>query len=158
VNAIDLQPGQLLRTSAGTWTEVTSVETRTEDTAVHNLTINDTHTYYVIAGTTPVLVHNTSGALCGYHAGERGADETVCTPECRAYKPPAEADSAANQDRTYGPDELIAETRTPSDPHWVGRDPVRDPPPLPATTWGKIKFLAVETVRVLGNIFTGGEA
>ncbi|WP_158244960.1 hypothetical protein, partial [Verrucosispora sp. ts21] len=30
---------------------------------VHNLTVANTHTYYVLAGATPILVHNTGG--CG---------------------------------------------------------------------------------------------
>jgi hypothetical protein len=29
---------------------------------MYNLTVADTHTYYVVAGTTPVLVHNCNGA------------------------------------------------------------------------------------------------
>ncbi|MFV2099352.1 polymorphic toxin-type HINT domain-containing protein [Micromonospora sp. LOL_014] len=62
VDAADLAVGQWLQTSAGTWVQITAVEHRTEATRVHNLTIADIHTYYVVAGNTPVLVHN---ANCG---------------------------------------------------------------------------------------------
>lgn len=58
----ELREGSLLRTSAGTRVQVERVETRTARERVHNLTVNDIHTYHVLAGTTPVLVHNTNGA------------------------------------------------------------------------------------------------
>lgn len=64
VDAVDLQAGQLLRTGAGTWVRVSSVETRTEPAEVHNLTVADLHTYHVVlAGRVSVLVHNDQG--CG---------------------------------------------------------------------------------------------
>ncbi len=59
VNATDLQPGQWLQTSAGTTVQVTAIRRWTALRAtVHNLTVADLHTYYVLAGATPVLVHN----------------------------------------------------------------------------------------------------
>nr|WTB30652.1 polymorphic toxin-type HINT domain-containing protein [Streptomyces sp. NBC_00830] len=58
VEAGDLKAGQLLQTSAGTWVQITATQHRTQSTKVYNLTINDLHTYYVLAGTTPILVHN----------------------------------------------------------------------------------------------------
>ncbi len=58
VDAGELQPTQWLRTSAGTWVQITAVQQRTESTTVYNLTVADLHTYYVLAGATPVLVHN----------------------------------------------------------------------------------------------------
>ncbi|WP_149261394.1 polymorphic toxin type 17 domain-containing protein [Actinomadura sp. K4S16] len=59
VNAGDLKPGMWLRTNAGTYVQVTATKQWTaHHQRVHNLTIVDLHTYYVDAGTTPVLVHN----------------------------------------------------------------------------------------------------
>ncbi|MEU0909906.1 hypothetical protein, partial [Streptomyces althioticus] len=59
LDATDLQPGQWLQTSAGTFVQITAIERwTTPGTTVHNLTVGDTHTYYVLAGATPVLVHN----------------------------------------------------------------------------------------------------
>ncbi|WP_133742514.1 polymorphic toxin-type HINT domain-containing protein [Actinorugispora endophytica] len=59
VAAVDLEPGEWLRTSAGTWAQVSAVETRAvPDQQVHNLTVEDLHTYYVAVGGVGVLVHN----------------------------------------------------------------------------------------------------
>ncbi|MGE7390921.1 ricin-type beta-trefoil lectin domain protein [Streptomyces sp. NPDC004126] len=58
VDATDLQPGQWLRTSAGTRVQVQAVKRWTAQATVHNLTVADLHTYYVLAGVTPILVHN----------------------------------------------------------------------------------------------------
>ncbi|MFJ3841053.1 polymorphic toxin-type HINT domain-containing protein [Streptomyces sp. NPDC090054] len=60
-DATDLQPGQWLRTSAGTQVQVTAVKRWTSSASVHNLTVADLHTYHVLAGATPVLVHNCGG-------------------------------------------------------------------------------------------------
>nr|WP_158647538.1 polymorphic toxin type 30 domain-containing protein [Actinoplanes sp. ATCC 53533] len=57
-----LKPGQWLQTSAGTFVQITAIERWTSrQAAVHNLTVSDLHTYYVLAGNTPVLVHNCGG-------------------------------------------------------------------------------------------------
>ncbi|RDG37598.1 ricin-type beta-trefoil lectin domain protein [Streptomyces corynorhini] len=63
IKATDLKAGQWLRTSAGTHVQITAIKrwTATAET-VHNLTVTDKHTYYVLAGATPVLVHNCGGA------------------------------------------------------------------------------------------------
>ncbi|MFI5793433.1 polymorphic toxin-type HINT domain-containing protein [Streptomyces sp. NPDC051677] len=59
IDATDLKSGEWLRTSAGTLVQITAVKRWTAlDATVHNLTVSMVHTYYVLAGTTPVLVHN----------------------------------------------------------------------------------------------------
>ncbi|MGW6704055.1 RHS repeat-associated core domain-containing protein [Streptomyces sp. NPDC054956] len=63
VPAKDLTPGTWLRTSAGTYVQITALQTRTEPHRVHNLTVSNRHTYYVLAGATPVLVHNCDGEV-----------------------------------------------------------------------------------------------
>ncbi|MCX3062406.1 ricin-type beta-trefoil lectin domain protein [Streptomyces beihaiensis] len=67
IKATDLRAGEWLRTSAGTHVQISKVERWTVlDTTVHNLTVSDVHTYYVLAGTTPVLVHNANSPIgCG---------------------------------------------------------------------------------------------
>ena len=60
VPAGTLGPGQWLRTSGGTWVQVTAVAKRTQPARVHNLSVADFRTYYVFAGDTPILVHNAS--------------------------------------------------------------------------------------------------
>ncbi|GHE69220.1 polymorphic toxin-type HINT domain-containing protein [Streptomyces capitiformicae] len=47
IDATDLKSGQWLRTSAGTLVQITAVEHRTSGSAtVHNLTVDNAHTYY----------------------------------------------------------------------------------------------------------------
>ncbi|MFF1681929.1 polymorphic toxin-type HINT domain-containing protein [Streptomyces sp. NPDC058256] len=58
IDAKDLKPGQWLKTGSGTLVRISAVGHRTESRTVHNLTVADIHTYYVLAGATPVLVHN----------------------------------------------------------------------------------------------------
>ncbi|MGC5307452.1 polymorphic toxin-type HINT domain-containing protein [Micromonospora zamorensis] len=58
VQAGDLRVGQMLRTSAGTWVQVLEATRRTEYTTVHDISVANLRTFYVLAGGTPVLVHN----------------------------------------------------------------------------------------------------
>ncbi|MFH8475920.1 DddA-like double-stranded DNA deaminase toxin [Streptomyces sp. NPDC018000] len=58
IRAGDLQVGQWLRTSAGTHVQITALSHYTKRQRTHDLTIRDIHAYYVLAGATPVLVHN----------------------------------------------------------------------------------------------------
>ncbi|MEE1797665.1 polymorphic toxin-type HINT domain-containing protein [Streptomyces sp. JV176] len=69
IDAGKLQPGQWLRTSTGTWTQIKAVSQHAESTTVYNLTVDDLHTYYVLAGVTSVLVHNCNVAL-GYQKAQ----------------------------------------------------------------------------------------
>lgn len=70
VNASDLKPGMWLRTSAGTYVQVTATKHwTTHRQRVHNLTVADLHTYYVLAGTTPAPVHN-DNEIPGWAANE----------------------------------------------------------------------------------------
>ncbi|MEU4561953.1 polymorphic toxin-type HINT domain-containing protein [Actinoplanes sp. NPDC023936] len=56
--ADELAAGQWLRTSAGTWVQITAVQHSIRWTTVHNLTVSTHHTYYVLAGDTSLLTHN----------------------------------------------------------------------------------------------------
>jgi RHS repeat-associated protein len=71
-DAGDLKPGQHLRTSAGTYVQISAVEHYTKRQRTHDLTIDEVHTYYVQAGNTSVLVHN-----CGGDASARGGIYTL---------------------------------------------------------------------------------
>ncbi|MFE7043283.1 polymorphic toxin-type HINT domain-containing protein [Streptomyces atratus] len=71
INATDLRSGQWLRTSAGTLVQISAVKRWTApDETVHNLTVADLHTYYVLAGATPVLVHNCGGRVVDMHGSD----------------------------------------------------------------------------------------
>ncbi|MEV6543338.1 polymorphic toxin-type HINT domain-containing protein [Streptomyces sp. NPDC051665] len=77
LDATDLNAGEWLQTSAGTRIQITALKRWTETTTVHNLGVSDKHTYYVLAGVTPVLVHNCGESSLGTQAdvGEiRGSD------------------------------------------------------------------------------------
>ncbi|WP_437096274.1 polymorphic toxin-type HINT domain-containing protein [Streptomyces sp. enrichment culture] len=63
IPAADLQPGMTLRTDDGDTVIVTANRAHTKNSRTYNLTVDDLHTYYVLAGATPVLVHNCGGAL-----------------------------------------------------------------------------------------------
>ncbi|MCX4964401.1 polymorphic toxin-type HINT domain-containing protein [Streptomyces sp. NBC_00654] len=58
LDAGKVQPGTKLLTSDGRDVEVTSTRHYTKRQQTHDLTVEGIHTYYVLAGATPVLVHN----------------------------------------------------------------------------------------------------
>ncbi|MEU7244916.1 polymorphic toxin-type HINT domain-containing protein [Streptomyces sparsogenes] len=66
IDAKDLRTGQWIRASDGARVRITAVKHWTQQAKVHNLTITDLHTYYVLAGATPVLVHNCDGYFPGH--------------------------------------------------------------------------------------------
>ncbi|MEU4268520.1 polymorphic toxin-type HINT domain-containing protein [Streptomyces sp. NPDC026092] len=57
--AADLKPGVSLRTDDGSPAELLTTHNYAAEQTTYNLTVADLHTYYVLAGNTPVLVHNT---------------------------------------------------------------------------------------------------
>ncbi len=71
IDAKDLKVGDRLRAANGELREVIGTRSWTETRTVYNLTVEDIHTYYVFAGTSPILVHN-SNVLCGVKALEEG--------------------------------------------------------------------------------------
>lgn len=67
INATELQAGQWLYTEAGEQVQISAVERWTSlGATVHNLTVGNTHTYYVLADAAPVLVHNCGGYFTGH--------------------------------------------------------------------------------------------
>ncbi|MFF3893195.1 ricin-type beta-trefoil lectin domain protein [Streptomyces sp. NPDC001812] len=100
IDATDLKSGQWLRTSAGTLVQITAVERRTAlDATVHNLTVSMLHTYYVLAGAAPILVHNCDSEVHwvpenahmspqaqAYDSGAMGSRPGVA-PALQYYKP-----------------------------------------------------------------------
>ncbi|WP_427923935.1 polymorphic toxin-type HINT domain-containing protein [Streptomyces sp. cg40] len=61
VSAGKLKPGHLLNTVRNRHALLTAVRVRPGEAAMYNLTVDDLHTYYVVAGGAPILVHNTCG-------------------------------------------------------------------------------------------------
>ncbi|GAA3883842.1 hypothetical protein GCM10022227_46580 [Streptomyces sedi] len=64
-DAAELTVGTELTAPDGTTTTVTTLTRHTRASTVHNLTVEGLHTYYVLAGQTPVLVHNSNCPLTG---------------------------------------------------------------------------------------------
>ncbi|UZK52786.1 polymorphic toxin-type HINT domain-containing protein [Streptomyces drozdowiczii] len=69
VEAGDLVVGQWLKTSQGDRVRIVALRHYVERQRTHDLTIQDIHAYYVLAGSTPVLVHNSNGS-CGVWQSE----------------------------------------------------------------------------------------
>ncbi|CAM5730126.1 hypothetical protein SALBM311S_00422 [Streptomyces alboniger] len=65
ITAGALRPGMTLLTDDGGTVIVTGNRSFTKHTRTYNLTVDDLHTYYVLAGQTPVLVHNSNCPLTG---------------------------------------------------------------------------------------------
>ncbi|MET8198030.1 HNH/endonuclease VII fold putative polymorphic toxin [Micromonospora taraxaci] len=63
VDAGNLQPAERLQTPSGDAATVANVRNFTSNQTMRDLTVADIHTYYVIAGDTPLLVHNCGGAV-----------------------------------------------------------------------------------------------
>jgi len=58
IEATDLRPGDVMLSTQGRSETVEGIERYTEESTVFNLTVADIHTYFVVAGDHPVLVHN----------------------------------------------------------------------------------------------------
>ncbi|MFF3619817.1 polymorphic toxin-type HINT domain-containing protein [Streptomyces sp. NPDC002467] len=73
VDAADLKVGMTLRTDDGSAVSVVRTRTYRAEQPTYNLTVSDLHTYYVLAGKMPVLVHNTTpcppGVPDSWHPG-----------------------------------------------------------------------------------------
>ncbi len=83
VDAAELLTGELLRAFDSTVASVVEVHSYAGTEIMHDLTVADLHTYYVLAGNTPVLVHNTNGCFgdkwtsqgnLDRHFGDHGAE------------------------------------------------------------------------------------
>ena len=59
--ADNLDIGDQLNTPSNGHVTVVATRHYTSTQVTYNLTVNNVHTYYVVAGDTPVLVHNTAG-------------------------------------------------------------------------------------------------
>ncbi|MFC9295499.1 polymorphic toxin-type HINT domain-containing protein [Streptomyces sp. NPDC057011] len=67
LDAGDFTPGEQLRQPSGTTLTVQASRNYPFAVTTHNLTVDDFHTYYVLAGATPVLVHNCGGTATVFY-------------------------------------------------------------------------------------------
>ncbi|WP_432855287.1 Hint domain-containing protein [Amycolatopsis sp. CA-161197] len=72
-DATNLTPGDLLDTPGNGHATIQTLNRYISSIRTYNLTIDTIHTYYVLAGNVPVLVHN-SGPFCGTPIGGRNGD------------------------------------------------------------------------------------
>ncbi|MFI9380645.1 polymorphic toxin-type HINT domain-containing protein [Kutzneria sp. NPDC052558] len=100
--AVDLKRGDTLKTVGGKSATVESVSARILAVTTYDLTVDSGHTYFVLAGAVPVLVHNRSACPNGvgdvfdrgsfdtpddtftYHYNKHGAPEGKTPEECLA--------------------------------------------------------------------------
>lgn len=85
VKAGDLTPGMTLRTDRGNTVTIKSNKPFTKVTHTYNFTVADLHTYYVLAGQTPVLVHNTCSSNAKILGENMEAAGTVRPGETAAH-------------------------------------------------------------------------
>ncbi|MGW7559159.1 polymorphic toxin-type HINT domain-containing protein [Streptomyces sp. NPDC054757] len=84
VEAGDLAPGMTLRSDDGSTVIVTANKAFTKHARTYNLTVDEIHTYYVLAGTTPILVHNSGG--CTTMSSAIGGDSSLAKAAQQAGK------------------------------------------------------------------------
>ncbi|MGB3438436.1 MAG: polymorphic toxin-type HINT domain-containing protein [Actinophytocola sp.] len=75
LDAAAVHAGESLRGVRGTTVDVLAVGTYQQSQGVHNLTIAGIHTFYVLAGSSPVLVHN-EGPFCGKPIGKKASGDS----------------------------------------------------------------------------------
>ncbi|MCX4704201.1 polymorphic toxin-type HINT domain-containing protein [Streptomyces sp. NBC_01373] len=103
IEAADLTAGMTLRTDDGSSVTVTANRSFTQHVRTYNLTVEGLHSYYVLAGEAPVLVHNSN---CGgrWKLGEdyskpnkNGVAPSMSTMRKRFWKNEAAEPGAADQ-------------------------------------------------------------
>jgi hypothetical protein len=68
--ADQLRLGDHLQSTNGATTTIVALRDYTTSTVTYNLTINNLHTYYVLASATPILVHNSNGCVVTIPSGK----------------------------------------------------------------------------------------
>jgi hypothetical protein len=88
VQAQNLHVGDVLQTTTGT-ARITNLHLFHADTTTYDLTIGTLHTYYVVAGDTPVLVHNdtcfTDHVVLGMNPGADDLTEQLAAKDPMAH-------------------------------------------------------------------------
>jgi hypothetical protein len=90
INAADLKAGERLLTTGGraTGVAVAAARSYTRPAVMHDLTVDTIHAYYVLAGASPVLVHNCNDVRVSSAASdwvEKGAHVHVGGKEVRIF-------------------------------------------------------------------------
>ncbi|MGW6447713.1 polymorphic toxin-type HINT domain-containing protein [Lentzea sp. NPDC055074] len=148
VDAGDIKPGEHLQEPDSKPAKVVDVRSYTQVMQVYNLTVEGLHTYYVVAGDIPVLVHNAGKDRFSYldrpgysnyvlkdadgkiyYSGMFGGKQTQATVEKRHSRnrnrySPADGDTIEVQadKRTYGESRLLEQRLSEKHGTYIGRD------------------------------------
>ncbi|WP_418958856.1 polymorphic toxin-type HINT domain-containing protein [Streptomyces tritici] len=146
-DAGDIETGDLLRVPSGATLTVAKVDRFTQRQTTHDLSVAGIHTYYVLAGTTPVLVHNT-GPDCGV------TDETL-EQAWETWNTPANLEHVIDPPK-HGFEDLVAKAGGREQALRALLDSLRGATDLPAS--GKYVVTRViegETVTIRGAVVNG---
>lgn len=108
VDAGDLSVGDAVLEADGATSVVTAVSEASRQAVVHNLTVADLHTYFVVVGDAPTLVHNCGGSASSAFLGNAtivsGRFPRTALPESVLAR--ADADGAITNYQVYDMDGL----------------------------------------------------
>ncbi|MEV7239402.1 Hint domain-containing protein, partial [Streptomyces sp. NPDC051020] len=123
IDASDLKPGMLLQTPEGKTFPVKSLRFFTERQRTHDLTIDGVHAYYVLAGETPVLVHN-SNNTCPAGVGNPDAPEPLGRGSTGDVTPRSLKEQIAMKQAASDPASgfVVPLKKGMTDPRWDGSD------------------------------------
>ncbi|MFF1691685.1 MULTISPECIES: RHS repeat-associated core domain-containing protein [unclassified Streptomyces] len=93
-DAHNLAPGTKLRQPDGTTVVIRGVRNFHQHSTTYDLTVGTLHTYYVLAGATPVLVHN-----CPRGSSDPADIPDLFDPDSGSYNPPNLGSAAREQTR-----------------------------------------------------------
>ncbi|WP_173142651.1 polymorphic toxin-type HINT domain-containing protein [Kibdelosporangium persicum] len=121
---VNITAGSWLQTSAGTWVQVTAVRHYTNHTPAHDLTVDDIHTYHVLAGATSVLVHNCGSDGPAFGEACTCSDDQVFVRRGTSWESTGrlekQAEAAENNSKPFGHGVSVT---TPESNARLSRDP-----------------------------------
>ncbi|MDQ0930927.1 HYD1 signature containing ADP-ribosyltransferase family protein [Streptomyces turgidiscabies] len=104
IEAGDLKPGMRLHTASGDSVTLTAIRSFDKRQRTYDLTVENVHTYYVLAGVTPVLVHNCNDEIpdvLHHYTNEAGHDGILASQELRPSTQAANPNDAKFGDGQY---------------------------------------------------------
>ncbi|MDY7085985.1 MAG: SpvB/TcaC N-terminal domain-containing protein [Actinomycetota bacterium] len=138
VDAVDLRPGERLRTAGGDLVTVEAAGSYIAARDMFDLTVDEIHTYYVLAGTTPVLVHN-----CGEDEGN------FVYRNLRPDEDPSKGLVAKNPQATYQPAGHVLHG---SRPNWRSQYISTTRSRAAADKWTEGRMVKIDLEQVPGSV------
>jgi RHS repeat-associated protein len=147
-----LNNGDQLTSPDGHHHQITNTRHYRRHQQVHNLTVDDIHTYYVTAGTQPLLVHNCATEAAGNSGGGFGRGGQKLNPDPLADGAPHttfRTDPATGEVTHYT-------TWEPNPQNPIGYDPVKRFDGVGGSHYNKVLDTRVSTPHVQGPGIPGG--